>query len=499
MAAGNRSIRKYVILGLVAGALLQFTAERISCADGQDQSSAARERLAQISGEDHVSELFNEVANAVMPAVVEIRVVTYQRQPSLRDPSELFRRFFGKDDPFGRRRQAPPAERRVEGLGSGVIIDAEAGYVLTNAHVVSGAQEIEVILADGRKFEAQWVRSDPLPYTDLALIKIASDGLVEAPLGDSDTAKVGHRVLAIGSPRGLDQTVTAGIISARGRKTGSSPNQRFLQTDAAINRGNSGGPLVNMRGEVIGINSAISSYSGGNEGIGFSIPSNLAKEVIAKLIKSDTIVRGYLGILPQDVDAALAESLELPGTDGCLVTRVEPDSPAEAGGLKVGDFIVKIDGKEIASEYQLRRVVAAIDPNSEVEFVLYRNGKKKKLDIKIGTKSGTIAGKTESGETAEKAWEGFGLKLQDLTSDIAGRLGFLVSQKGVLIMEVDTHSDAYKQGIRSGMVITHVRNTPVTGMDEVADAISTAGSGLSLRVIQRGGLSRFVFIKSMDK
>ncbi len=504
MAAVNRSIRTLVILGLVAAILLPFAVQRITCAAGEDQSSAARERLAQISGQDQLSELFNTVANAVMPAVVEIRVVAYQRQPAQPDPYDLFRHFFGDDDPFGRglprrRQQRPPVERRIEGLGSGVIIDAEAGYVLTNAHVVDGAQEVEVVLSDGRKFDAQWVRSDPLPFTDLAVIKISTDGLVEAPLGDSDSVKVGHWVLAIGSPRGLDQTVTAGIISAKGRKTGLSPYQRFLQTDAAINRGNSGGPLVNMRGEVIGINSAISSFSGGNEGIGFAIPSNLAKEVLAKLIESDTIVRGFLGILPQDVVASLAESLELPGTKGCLVAQVIPDSPAEKAGIQVGDFIVEIAGKKITSEYELRRVVAAIDPDSEVEFKLYRNGKKKKLDVKIGTKSALAAGKTKSPERAEKAWEGFGLKLQGLPPEIAERLGYPQTLKGVLIMAVDTHSDAYRQGIRQGMVITHVRNIPVTGLDEVLEAMSDAGTGLSLRIIKRGGLSRFLFIKPMDK
>ncbi len=502
MAAGNRSIWKFVVMGLVAAVLLQFAAERISCAAGEDQSSAAREKLAQISGQDQLSELFNTVASAVMPAVVEIRVVAYQRRPAQPDPYDLFRHFFGDDDPFGRglprrRQQAPPVERRVEGLGSGVIIDAEAGYVLTNAHVVDGAQEVEVVLSDGRKFEAQWVRSDP--FTDLAVVKITTDGLVEAPLGDSDLVKVGHWVLAIGSPRGLDQTVTAGIISAKGRKTGSSPYQRFLQTDAAINRGNSGGPLVNMRGEVIGINSAISSYSGGNEGIGFAIPSNLAKEVLAKLIESETIVRGYLGILPQDVEASLAESLELPGTKGCLVAQVVPDSPAEKAGLQVGDFIVEIAGKKITSEYELRRVVAAIDPDSKVKFELYRNGKKKKLDVKIGTKSGPVAGKTKSPERAVKAWEGFGLKLQSLPPEMAERLGYPKTLNGVLIMAVDNHSDAYRQGIRHGMVITHVRNIPVTGLDEVLEAMSEADSGLSLRIVQRGGSSRYLFIKPMDK
>ena len=216
----------------------------------------------------------------------------------------------------------------MRGLGSGVVVDAANGYVLTNFHVVAGADQVKVALADGREFKAAWVRSDPL--TDVAIIKITADGLVAATLGDSDQVQVGDWVLAIGAPQRLPETVTAGIVSAKGRNTQSGPMyQNFIQTDAAINRGNSGGPLVNMRGEVIGINNSIASISGGNEGIGFAVPSNMAKTVMAQLVEKGKVTRGYLGVYLQDIDSqGLAESLQPAGPARCAGGRGQADSPA---------------------------------------------------------------------------------------------------------------------------------------------------------------------------
>lgn len=287
-----------VMLGLVIGAVLlgPFLAGRITYAVEVAKQEATRQELAELSKHDRLSSLFRAVSKVVKPAVVEVRTMKKIEGRYL-DP---FRFFEDGDLPFRFRFRRPqrrsPQRRSIpqRGLGSGVIVDAANGYILTNNHVVGGVDKVEVILADGRKFDAQWVRTDP--DTDLAVVKIAADRLVEAPLGDSDQTKVGDWVLAIGSPRGLPQTVTAGIISAKGRRTRIDGRmyQDFIQTDAAINRGNSGGPLVNMAGEVIGLNNSIISSSGGNEGIGFAIPSNMIKQIMNQLIDTGEVVRGWL-------------------------------------------------------------------------------------------------------------------------------------------------------------------------------------------------------------
>ncbi len=275
-----------IVLVAATTMFIPSLAGRIAYAVSANQNAADRANLAELSRRDQLSQLFRAVAKAVKPAVVVVQVTKKIEIEDPFDTDEFFERFF-KDEgaPFRREFRRPPRRRQYfrEGVGSGVIVDAKNGYILTNYHVVSGADSLKVILADDREFEAEWIRHDR--QTDLAVIKIKADGLIDAPLGNSDKIEVGDWVLAIGSPRALPQTVTAGIISAKGRTTGRGDMyQNLLQTDAAINRGNSGGPLVNMRGEVIGINNAIFSHSGGNEGIGFAIPSNMARNIMDQLI-----------------------------------------------------------------------------------------------------------------------------------------------------------------------------------------------------------------------
>jgi serine protease Do len=488
-----------------------------------EEVAAAKARLADLSKQDYLSEMFRTVAKLVKPAVVEVRVAKWVREPEIPDMEEFMKRFFGEDVPFEFRYrtpapqpQMPPPHFRqfqMRGLGSGVVVDAKNGYVLTNYHVVAGADDpnkvkdqVKVVLADNREFKAVWVRSDPL--TDLAVIKIDANDLVEAPLGDSDKAEVGDWVLAIGAPQRLPETVTAGIISATGRTTGIGPTyQSFIQTDAAINRGNSGGPLVNMRGEVIGISNSIATVSGGNEGIGFAIPSNMAKGVMQQLIEKGKVTRGYLGVAIQNIDSrGLAQSLGLPDMQGALISQVIKNAPADKAGLQDGDVIVKIDGQPIASANELRNAVARVAPATTVKVDIYRDGKKKTVEVTVAAqpKELTQAGMKEEqeGETpAETATDRFGLKVATLTEEAAHQAGYKEPLKGVIITEVTDGSDAQEQGLRSGMVILDVQGKKVETAEEFEQAISgeSAAQGVRLRLTDPSGGRRYFFIQPMEK
>jgi len=379
--------RRYLLVaaGIVALAiaipLAPSVVEHWAYAAARGTQHADRELLVKLSEKEQLSTLFRTVAKTVKPAVVVIRVKKRVFLPESRlDSDEFMRRFFGEGDGRGLRWRMPrPPREQMQirhGLGSGVIIDAKKGYVLTNDHVAGEADKVEVILADGRKFQADWVRSDS--HTDLAVVKIKPDRLSEAALGDSDKAEVGDLVLAIGAPERLPQTVTAGIISAKDRRTGSRLYENFIQTDAAINHGNSGGPLVNMRGEIIGINAAIVSRTGVNEGIGFAIPSNMARNVMRQLVDSGKVVRGFLGVTIQDVNEKLAESFGLPHSRGALVVELAKGGPAEEAGIKAEDFIVAINGKPLDNVNELLHLVASLVPGTKVKVTVYRGGKRRR-------------------------------------------------------------------------------------------------------------------------
>jgi len=488
---------------------------RARYAEASGEMRAAREALADLSKHDSMSPLFRAVDKAIRPAVVVVYVkqkVNVQSQ--FQDQEEFLRRFFGDNPQFrlrprpGAPNNAPNREYFSRGLGSGVIVDAENGYVLTNAHVVDGADDVEVVTFDNRKLDAEWVRSDE--KTDLAVIKVQPGRLTEAPLGDSDKMEVGDMVMAFGAPEGLSQTVTTGIISAKGRTTARGDvdvYQDFIQTDAAINHGNSGGPLVNMRGQIVGINAAIISRTGQNEGIGLAVPSNMVRNVMEQLIEKGKVVRGYLGVGIQPVDEDLAKSFQLPGTKGALVTQIAPGGPAEKAGLKPGDFIVAVDGKPVKDDNELHNVVAHLDPGKSYKLKIYRDGKFRNIDVTLGERPEDMASVfgsesptgrpgSKGAKAAEAAEARFGLKVGELDDQTRKQLGFKTEVKGVVITEVQETSDAFDRGLRVGMVVTEVQGKPVADLAEFGKAMSAedASGGVRLLVTDPSGGRRFMFI-----
>jgi serine protease Do len=423
---------------------------------------------------------FAQVAESVGPAVVNINTVT---RVSGRTPveeffgDEFFKRFFG---------EAPERQQVQRSLGSGVIVDA-SGIVLTNAHVVERATEIEVATADGKKHKAKLMGVDK--KTDLAVLKLQGGGpYAAANLGDSDQVKVGDWVLAIGSPFGLQQTVTAGIISAKGRSIGQGPFDDFLQTDAAINPGNSGGPLVNMSGEVVGINSAILSRTGGNVGIGFSIPVNMAKRIYAELAAKGKVTRGWLGVSIQPLTPDLAKGFGLKEPSGVLISDVVQDSPAAAAGVTSGDIIIEFDKKKVDSPQALQKVVASTQPGHAVPLKVWRDKAEKTLEIKIGeTPDDNVALKsTNKGKSL------LGLDVRPITPELARQLN-LRNPEGVIVFAVDEDSAAAEAGLQRGDVIREVNRQRVRSLPDFEKATKDVKEGDRVTVLlQRGPQSLYV-------
>lgn len=396
------------------------------------------------------------------------------------DPfNDFWRRFFGGPVPRGPQRQ--------RSLGSGFIIDTD-GSILTNNHVVENAQKIVVKLADDEEYEAKVVGRDV--KTDIAVIKInTKKPLVSAPLGDSEHLDVGEWVVAIGNPFGLDSTVTAGIVSAKGRHIGQGPYDNFIQTDASINPGNSGGPLINLRGEVIGINTAIFSRSGTNIGIGFAIPINLVKELLPQLRGKGKVTRGYLGVLIQKVTPDIAESLGMEKGYGALVANVSKDGPAEKAGVKVGDVIVEFDGKEIKDSGDLPIVVARTPVEKKVRMKVLRDKKEVALTVSVGElkEEEVAAAVPEKGE--------LGMTVQRLTPQIAESLG-LEKADGVVVTAVEPGSAADEAGIRRGDVIVEVDRKPIRSLDEYKKSIAGIRKGKGvLFLVRRGESTLFLALK----
>jgi serine protease Do len=457
-----------------------------------------------------LGETFGEIADRVGPSVVTVyseKVVKFHR-PDSSSPfgGDPFRWFFGDGDtPQGRPRQPRDHEYRFSrnGLGSGIVIDKE-GHILTNYHVVQDVDEIKVILSDKRTFAAEIVGTDP--KTDVAVIKI-KDGvphnLPVAVLGDSDNVHVGDWVVAIGAPFGYTQTVTHGIISAKGRgNVGSGENyEDYIQTDAPINPGNSGGPLVNLHGEVIGMNTAIATSVGQFSGVGFAIPINMAREILPTLVKGGKISRGFLGVGIQNVDEDLARKFGLSDNNGALVSQVNKDSPAKKAGIKVGDIITRYNGRAVEDTRHLRNMVAATTPETKADVTVFRNGKELTLTVTVGEltaeKSG---GGPEPEDEAAKSSSDLGVTVEPLTTENAGQYHLDPSDKGVVITDVDQDSSAAEADMRPGDLITEVDHTPVGSVSEFHSAVAKAKDKDSiLLLVKRGAASRFVIIKHKEK
>jgi len=426
---------------------------------------------------------FAQVAETVGPAVININTVT-RGGGGGRTPieeffgDEFFRRFFG---------DAPEREMQQRSLGSGVIVDA-SGVALTNAHVVERATDIEVVTADGKKHKAKLVGVDR--RTDLAVLRLQGGGpYPAASLGDSDRVKVGDWVLAIGSPFGLQQTVTAGIISAKGRSIGQGgPFDDFLQTDAAINPGNSGGPLVNMTGEVIGINSAILSRSGGNVGIGFAIPVTMAKRIYTELVAKGKVTRGWLGVSIQPLTPELAKSFGLREPKGVLVADVVQDSPAEKAGIVAGDILTEFGGKKVDTPQDLQKVVIATGPGKAVPVSVWRDKAQKTMEIKIGeTPDDSVALKS-----GNKGRSLLGLDVRPITPEVARQLN-LRGTEGVVVFRVEEESAAAEAGLQRGDVIREVNRQRIRSMQEFERVTRELKDGDRVTVLlQRGPQALYV-------
>jgi serine protease Do len=432
-----------------------------------------------------VSPDFVELAKKNKPTVVNINT-----SKVVAPGAELNRPFGNRganpfDDFFDRFfDQTPRRPQTARSLGSGFIISGD-GYILTNYHVVAGADEIKVKLSDSREFKGVLKGGDE--KLDIALIKIDAKGnLPVAPLGDSDTLEVGEPVMAIGNPFGLAQTVTAGIVSAKGRVIGSGPYDDFIQTDASINPGNSGGPLFNSKGEVVGINTAIVA---GGQGIGFAIPINMAKEIIPQLKEKGKVTRGWFGVVVQPVTPELAQSFGLAETNGVLVSQVIKDSPAERAGLKSGDIIIDFDGKPIHEMHELPRIAANLPVGKKAAVKILRDGK-------VEEKTVTIEQMKEVADDGAVVQEKLGLVVTDLNKELATKLG-IKEQTGVIVAEVKPGGAAEEAGVASGDIIVQVDNTPTPTVPEFKKALEARKPGSVLRMLlRRGSNSIFVAMKT---
>jgi len=471
----GRGLSRALLIGAVAGAILA----------GPVASAWARP----------APESFADLAEQVTPAVVNISIERdlakaegsgsmgehgMPNMPNMEDPSvqEFFERFFGRDWAKrmpGQRRPGHRGPARV--LGSGFIIDAE-GFVVTNNHVVEDAAKITVTLTDGRSFEAELIGRDQ--RTDLALLKVEAEApLPFVKLGDSDAVRVGDWVMAVGNPFGLGGTVTAGIVSARGRDLQGGSLIDFLQIDASINRGNSGGPAFSAEGEVIGVNTAIYSPTGGSVGIGFAIPSNVASQVVAELREHGRVERGWLGVRIQPVTPELAEGLDLDEPRGALIASVQADSPAAAAGLETGDVVLAWDGQEVEAFKDLSRLVAATTAGETVQVALWRKGTETSVSVVTGelpeeAKVAALDDEPRPEKDGLQRPAGTGLTLTDLSPEHRERFRLEEGLEGALIVEVDSSSGAAEQGLRPGDVILSIAQETVESAADAAEAIDEA-------------------------
>lgn len=506
---GKRRILKRPLMLIVAVALglgvpyfLPELASQLVYAVEVGQAVASQSKQESASS---LSEAFKSVSGELKPSVVSISSIKRVDLANRNNPGRLdedqipedFRRFFGDEffDRFFFDLPTPPGGFQQRGLGTGVII-REDGYIVTNSHVVADADQVTVTLADKRQFDALVIGADKA--TDVAVLKIDASGLKAATWGDSSALEVGDWVLAIGSPFGLAQTVTAGIVSATDRAdVGITAYEDFIQTDAAINPGNSGGPLVNLRGEVVGLNTAIASRTGGNVGVGFAIPAKMAGEVMEKLIEYGEVERGYLGAMIQDLTSELAESFGYAGTNGVLVSDVAAAGPADRAGLRSGHIILEMNGKSMTSARELRNTVAAISPGTKAELRLFHSGNEQVLEVAIGRLAPPA--RVAAAEPEPAASGQLGLTVAPLNPETARRLGIDENTKGVVVTKIDPAGAAAPAGVTRGDVILKINGQAIqntTGFRKLVSGLDLK-RGVRMQVMSEG-FRRFVFVRSEE-
>jgi serine protease Do len=496
----QRAVRGAAALGaaavLIAGATWHgFAAEPVAhpsapAVAAQIQQTPASSRAAIAGGRDSYADIVKSVA----PAVVTVRVEGRARVSPTQfgDDEDLLRRFFG--DRFGPGQRQMPRMPRQRGLGSGVVVTQD-GFILTNNHVVDSADDIRVEFNDGRSFKAKLVGADK--PSDLAVLKIEQNNLPTLPLGNSDAVEVGDVVLAVGNPLGIGQTVTMGIVSAKGRSTGSGDGsyEDFLQTDAPINHGNSGGALVSTKGELIGINSQIVSPGDGNIGIGFAIPANMARNVMDQLKTNGRVRRSQLGVTVQPVTSDLAESLGLKEVGGAIVSSVAPGSAAEKAGVKRGDVIKSFNGQPIHDFNTLRNRVADSTPGSNASVVVVRDGSEKTITVKLDEASASREARDRSQDGSDDK-AALGVAVAPLTPELASRAGLAKDAHGVVVQDVDPDGRAADAGIQAGDIILEVNRQPVQSVEDLRSAVRKAADKPTLLLVRRsvGDDARDVFV-----
>ena len=489
----NRQFRHRTAAGagalLLTGSLIGWTASGVGTTTAAEPllpPSAAATAVADAPAGFTYAGVVEQVAPAVVTIRSERRVrsISQESDPRMREFFDFFG--FGQNGPRGPRMP----ERRQGGLGSGVIVRGD-GYILTNHHVIDKADEVTVELTDGRSFKAKVVGSDA--PSDLAVLKIEGDNLKTLTLGDSDGVRVGDVVLAVGNPLGVGQTVTMGIVSAKGRATGVGDGsfEDFIQTDAPINQGNSGGALVNTRGELVGINSQILTPTGGNIGIGFAIPANMARHVMTELVQHGEVRRAMLGVTIQPVTSDIARSLGLDTVRGALVNSVSPGGPADKGGLKRGDVITAVNGEAVKDTNALRNEVSSLEPGSTARVTVVRDGREQTLDVTLAAlESSAAAGRR--GE-ADGDSTGFGMAVEPLTSARARELG-IEAKSGVVVVDVQPSGRAADAGLRPGDVIAEVDRKPVATADALRSALNE-GDRPALLLVHRGEATLFLTLE----
>ena len=437
------------------------------------------------------SRAFSEIASSISPSVVNIsttKIMKREAVPLLDDP---FSEFFSPLRDF-----KMPKKWKEQSLGSGVIISQD-GYIITNNHVVEQGDEIRVTLFDKRSFKAKLIGADN--KTDVAIVKIDAENLYSVQWGDSDRLQVGEFVLAIGNPYGLNHTVTMGIISAVGRaNVGIADYEDFIQTDAAINPGNSGGPLVNTKGELIGINTAIFSRSGGYQGIGFAVPSNMARLVMDQLIRKGKVTRGWLGVTIQEITPELSQKFGLKSAKGALIGDVAKGSPAEKAGIMRGDIILEFNGKKVSDVGNLRNMVAQSKVGAQIPLTILRSGKEYALQVTTSELPKDASEAAPGNDPEETSFEGLaGLNVIELTKEISRQLGLPRDEKGVVVVRVDSGSSIEDAGMRKGDVIQEIDRKKISGLDDYTRVVAGVNSGDTvLMFVNRGGKKFYVTVRA---